>query len=48
MSTINAIKIKQADGTYLNEVPISPLQKNVQWDSINPLTDILGSVEFLL
>lgn len=46
MSTINAIKIKQADGTYSSEIPIGTSVGNVQWDSTNSLADILGTVDF--
>ena len=46
MSTINAIKIKQADGTYSSEIPIGVSATNVQWDTTNSLTDILGAVDY--
>lgn len=43
---IKAIKIKQKNGTYSEEVPISVNVQNVQWDENNhTLLDALGSVD---
>lgn len=43
---IKAIKIKQKNGTYSEEIPISVNVQNVQWDENNhTLLDALGSVD---
>lgn len=43
---IKAIKIKQQNGTYTGEIPISVNVQNVQWDENNhTLLDALGSVD---
>ena len=43
---IKAIKIKQKNGTYTGEIPISVNVQNVQWDENNhTLLDALGSVD---
>ena len=43
---IKAIRIKQENGTYSEEVPISVNVQNVQWDENNhTLLDALGSVD---
>lgn len=43
---IKAIKIKQENGTYSEEIPISVNVQNVQWDENNhTLLDVLGSVD---
>ena len=44
MDKIVSIKIKQNDGTYSNEIPVSVLAENVEWDSNYNLIDILGNV----
>ena len=45
MDKLTAIKIKYDDGTYSDEIPVSVLSENVEWDSTHTLVDILGSVE---
>lgn len=45
MDKLTAIKIKYDDGTYSDEIPISVLAENVEWDSTHTLVDILGSVD---
>lgn len=42
---INAIKIKQPNGSYSDQIPISVLVQNVQWDQNHNLLDALGSVD---
>ena len=42
---INAIKIKQPNGSYSDQIPISVLVQNVQWDQDHSLLDALGSVD---
>lgn len=42
---INAIKIKQPNGSYSDQIPISVLVQNVQWDQNHSLLDALGSVD---
>lgn len=43
---IKAIRIKQANGTYTGQIPISVMAQNVQWDGNNhTLLDALGSVD---
>ena len=44
MDKLTAIKIKYGDGTYSDEIPISVLSKNVEWDSTHTLVDVLGSI----
>ena len=46
MDKLTAIKIKYNDGTYSDEIPISVLSKNVEWDSTHTLVDVLGSIAF--
>ena len=45
MDKLTAIKIKYDDGTYSDEIPVSVLSKNVEWDSTHTLVDILGSID---
>ena len=45
MNKLTAIKIKYDDGTYSDEIPISVLSKNVEWDSTHTLVDVLGSID---
>ena len=44
MDKLTAIKIKYDDGTYSDEIPVSVLSENVEWDSTHTLVDILGSI----
>ena len=45
MDKLTAIKIKYDDGTYSDEIPISVLSENVEWDSTHTLVDVLGSID---
>lgn len=45
MDKLTAIKIKYDDNTYSDEIPISVLAENVEWDSTHTLVDILGSID---
>ena len=45
MDKLTAIKIKYDDETYSDEIPISVLSENVEWDSTHTLVDVLGSVD---
>ena len=45
MDKLTAIKIKYDDGTYSDEIPVSVLAENVEWDSTHTLVDVLGSIE---
>lgn len=45
MDKLTAIKIKYDDGTYSDEIPVSALAENVEWDSTHTLVDILGSID---
>ncbi len=45
MDKLTAIKIKYDDGTYSDEIPISVLSENVEWDSTHTLIDVLGSID---
>ena len=45
MNKLTAIKIKYDDGTYSDEIPISVLSENVEWDSTHTLVDVLGSID---
>ena len=45
MDKLTAIKIKYNDGTYSDEIPISVLGENVEWDATHTLVDVLGSVD---
>lgn len=44
MDKLTAIKIKYNDGTYSDQIPVSVLAGNVEWDSTHTLVDILGNV----
>ena len=45
MDKLVAIKIKYDDETYSDEIPISALAENVEWDNTHTLVDVLGSVD---
>ena len=45
MDKLTAIKIKYNDGTYSDEIPISVLSENVEWDSAHTLVEVLGSID---
>ena len=45
MDKLTAIKIKYDDGTYSDEIPVSVLSENVEWDSTHTLLDVLGSID---
>ena len=45
MDKLTAIKIKYDDGTYSDEIPVSVLSENVDWNSTLSLVDILGQVD---
>ena len=45
MDKLYAIKIRQSDETYGDEIPINVLAQNVDWDSSHTLVDILGVVD---
>ena len=45
MDKLTAIKIKYDDGTYSDEIPVSVLAENVEWDSTHTLVNILGSID---
>lgn len=45
MDKLTTIKIKYEDETYSDEIPVSVLAENVEWDSTHTLVDILGSVD---
>ena len=45
MDKLTAIKIKYDDGTYSDEIPISVLSENVEWDNTHTLVDVLGSID---
>ena len=45
MDKLTAIKIKYDDGTYSDEIPVSVLSENVEWDSTHTLVDVLGSID---
>ena len=44
MDKLIDMKLKYDDGTYSDEIPISVLAENVQWDSSHTLVDVLGNV----
>lgn len=48
MNKLTSIRIKQEDGTYSEEYPVSVLAENVVWEQgqSNSLVDILGQVSF--
>ena len=45
MDKLTAIKIKYDDGTYSDEIPVSVLSENVEWDGTHTLVDVLGSID---
>ena len=45
MDKLTAIKIKYKDGTYSDQIPVSVLGENVEWDATHTLVDILGSID---
>lgn len=45
MDKLTAIKIKYQDGTYSDQVPISALAQNINWDENSNIVDILGNVD---
>lgn len=45
MDKLTTIKIKYEDETYSDEIPVSVLAENVEWDSTHTLVDILGSID---
>lgn len=45
MDKLTAIKIKYDDNTYSDEIPVSALAENVEWDNTHTLVDILGSID---
>ena len=45
MDKLTAIKIKYDDGTFSDEIPVSTLAENIEWDSTHTLVDVLGSVD---
>ena len=45
MDKLTAIKIKYDDETYSDEIPVSVLAENVEWDSTHTLVDVLGSID---
>jgi len=45
MDKLTAIKIKYDDGTYSDEIPVSVLAENIEWDNTHTLVDVLGSID---
>lgn len=45
MDKLTAIKIKYEDGTYSDQIPVSVLGENVEWDATHTLVDVLGSID---
>lgn len=45
MNKLTAIKIKYGDGTYSDQIPVSVLSENVEWDNTHTLIDVLGSID---
>lgn len=45
MDKLTAIKIKYEDGTYSDQIPVSVLGENVEWDATHTLVDILGNID---
>ena len=45
MNKLTAIKIKYDDDTYSDEIPVSALAENVEWDNTHTLVDVLGSID---
>lgn len=46
MDKLTAIKIKYDDGTYSDQIPISVLAENVEWNNAYSLVEVLGSIAF--
>lgn len=44
MDKLTSIKIAYENGTYSDQIPISGLAQNIEWDSSHSLVDILGNV----
>lgn len=44
MNKLVAIRIKYDDQTYSEQIPVSVLAENVQWDESSTLIDILGNI----
>jgi hypothetical protein len=44
MNRIIAVKIKNADGTYSEEIPVGALAENIGWDEEHSLKDVIGNV----
>lgn len=45
MDKLVAIRIKHNDGTYSNDIPLSVLAVNIDWDGTHNLVDVLGSID---
>ena len=45
MDKLTAIKIKYDDGTYSDQIPVSAMAENIQWDDMHTLIDIIGDVD---
>ena len=45
MNKLTAIRILNNDDTYSDEIPVSVLAENVEWDTTHNLIDILGEVD---
>jgi len=45
MDKLVAIRVKQNDGTYSNDIPLSVLAVNIDWDGTHTLPDVLGDVD---
>lgn len=46
MDKLTAIKIRYNDQTYSEEIPISILTENIEWDATHNLFDVIGNVDF--
>lgn len=45
MNKITSIKIKQNDGTFSDQMPISVLAENINWDDTHSIIDAIGAVD---
>lgn len=45
MDKLTAIKIKYQNGTYSDQIPISALAQNIEWDDQYGLMDVIGDVD---
>ena len=45
MDKLVAIRIKHNDGTFSNDIPLSVLAVNIDWDETHNLVDVLGNVD---